>query len=496
MTPSALCTTSLHGLDAGRAHSRLRRRGGFTIAEMLVVIGIILLVMAIALPAFTAIVGSRSIESARNVVAASLVRARAEAIRRGQPCGVYFYVDPDTKRTGAAIVTLDPLSDIDPYDEYKSFTRGTASVTRDYQGGSYDPLNQFTASNPPPQDEPSMTADRVVTLAVDDVTVLPAADQALSLYAPGGPYANFSGRPIVVTRLHSSRDTDPSTAENDNPGLQADPSNGDDTHEPPLVGSSFDPDTYAGPFVGVAPMWVFDEVGSLELIDGIEPELLAPGAGVQVILGQTLQDTFDPPNGDPSGDVDNGFGYSIPDIGAPAIPPQVEGVPPPFRERYARSGLILFDEEGHLVQSEYRIYASSRLGRVMGLDLTDDAFSTLDPKPKIQEYQPATSTVLGLALYERSAFDDAMSEGTALEWKGGFIASISEPTTPLERFQTTDGDVTFAYPPDDRPADLGTRATLASGDYRFDEYAEERWLDANTIPLMVNRYSGMLVEAE
>ena len=79
---------------------RRRPRQGFTLTEMLVIIGVILLVLAIALPAFTAIVGSRSIESARNIVAASVVRARGEAIRRGQPCGVFFYVDGETADHG------------------------------------------------------------------------------------------------------------------------------------------------------------------------------------------------------------------------------------------------------------------------------------------------------------------------------------------------------------------------------------------------------------
>ena len=101
------------------------RRRGFSLAEVMVAVGIILLVLVIALPAFTAIVGSRGVESARNVVAAAIVRARGEAIRRGAPCGVFFYVDPDTGRAGAAIVTLDPLTDPDPYDEYKSFARTT-----------------------------------------------------------------------------------------------------------------------------------------------------------------------------------------------------------------------------------------------------------------------------------------------------------------------------------------------------------------------------------
>lgn len=447
------------------------RRGAraFTIAEMLVIIGIILLVAAIALPAFTAIVGSRSIESARNVVAASIVRARGEAIRRGQPCGVYFFVSPDTGRTGVALVTLDPLSDPDPYDEYKSFTRGIAGVTRDYQGGSYDPLNE-TNTTPPedaPFDEPSMTADRVVTLGTD-VGYAPTPD----------PYANFAGRPVIVVTPHTSADIGGTI----NPGL-TDPGDTGSQPQPVLAAvnsqfdNSFGNDYWASP-VG------FGEVHALEVIDGIEPEYLASGASLQVVLGSSLEDT----SSDGAADAD-GFKYAVPGPGVGPLDPDN----PEFLERYARSGLILFDEEGHLIQSPYRIYASSRLGRVIGLDLVPDPTSTTTPPLMLEEYFPPAASAMGVVIYDQSAFEAAASAGTALVWKGGYIASIADPVTPFDAFLPTDGDVLFLYPPANRPRDLGSPTT---GDFRFDEYAEERWLDANTIPLMVNRFSGTLVEGE
>jgi prepilin-type N-terminal cleavage/methylation domain-containing protein len=465
--------------------SAAARRRGFTLAEMLVVVGIILLVMALALPAFTVIVSSRSVESARNIVASTIVRARGEAIRRGQPCGVYFYVDPDTGRSGAALVTIDPLSDPDPYHEYQLFTRGNATVQRDYQGGSYDPLNFDTVTTgTPPDNEPAMTSDRVVVLGGDGDPAGPPDDpgtaQAENTYPAG--YAAFNGRPIVVTLRHTSQDTDVSTTQNDNPGLSNPGDTTNETAPQNQLVTSLDPSTMVSDF------WKFDadigvpdlaEIGSLELISGIEPVLLPPGASLQVILGETLEDTA----ADSTGDVEDGLGYAVKDDGA--TDPDDDA----FLERYARSGLILFDAEGHLIQAPYRIYASSRLGRRMGLDLVPDPDS---PPARIQQYFVDT-TVMGLVIYEKDAFESAAGDGTALVWRGGLIASMADPTTPLDDFQPTEGDVTFLYPPNRRPQNL---ATPTRPDYRFDEYAEERWLDANAIPLMVNRYSGTLVEGE
>ncbi len=465
-----------------RSHRRHdRRRGAFTLAEMLVIIGIILLVMAIALPAFTIIIGSRSIESARNIVAASIVRARGEAIRRGQPCGVFFYVDPDSGRTGVALVTLDPLTDPDPYTEYQLFTRavsresyrpqGLPSVLRDYQGGSYDPLNATTDPPDPAEDEPSMTADRVVVLGAD----------VNGFYGPrpsGLDYSDFQNRPIIIVTTHTSADIRGAP----NPGVL---SRGDETFTPePLntgqvhsgTGDWFDNPHWASPLSEA-------EIGTLELIDGIKTELLAKGVGLQVILGRALENTTD----DGAADAD-GFKYAIPGPGATAPDPD----DPEFLERYARSGLILFNAEGHLIQASYRIYTNSRLGRVIGLELVPDPSNTAQP---IEEYVVTLGApALGVALYDRGAFDNAASTGTALVWKGGHVASLVDPTTPFDEFVTSDGDVTFLYPPADRP--IGITQPPPAGDWRFHEYAEERWLDANTIPLMVNRYSGTIVEAE
>jgi prepilin-type N-terminal cleavage/methylation domain-containing protein len=68
-------------------------RRGFTLVELMIAVGIIVLMLALALPAFRAITGSRSTEGATNLVASMLSRARTDAIAGGQPYGVAFFYD-------------------------------------------------------------------------------------------------------------------------------------------------------------------------------------------------------------------------------------------------------------------------------------------------------------------------------------------------------------------------------------------------------------------
>lgn len=79
-------------------------RTGFSLAELLVVIALIVLILALALPAFNFITGSRSIDGATNVVSAFIGRARAEALDRGRVTGLMFYIDPASQRRGMILV--------------------------------------------------------------------------------------------------------------------------------------------------------------------------------------------------------------------------------------------------------------------------------------------------------------------------------------------------------------------------------------------------------
>lgn len=86
------------------ANRKSKIANAFTLTEILIVIGLIVLLIAIAVPAFNLISGGKSIQGARNQISAALGRARAEAIGKQRTTGVMFFVDPRSGRTNCAIV--------------------------------------------------------------------------------------------------------------------------------------------------------------------------------------------------------------------------------------------------------------------------------------------------------------------------------------------------------------------------------------------------------
>ncbi len=101
---------------------------GFTLTELLVVIGLIVVLISLAVPAFSALRGSNSVESATNVVSASLARARAEAVGLQRPFGIAFYREAATARFAMALVELktpaawSPDTDYSPADWIRTGT--------------------------------------------------------------------------------------------------------------------------------------------------------------------------------------------------------------------------------------------------------------------------------------------------------------------------------------------------------------------------------------
>ncbi len=85
----------------------------FTLTEMVVVIGIIILLVAMAIPAIRGLTGSRSIDAGYNTLSALITRAREEAVGLQEVHGVLFWLDPATDRINASIVQSVPLDSSD-----------------------------------------------------------------------------------------------------------------------------------------------------------------------------------------------------------------------------------------------------------------------------------------------------------------------------------------------------------------------------------------------
>lgn len=78
-------------------HAAFRPRA-FTLTEMLIVVGIIVLVVLVAVPSFRALTGGRSTEAAQNQLSGLLGRARADALGLQEIRGIAFFLDSQTNR--------------------------------------------------------------------------------------------------------------------------------------------------------------------------------------------------------------------------------------------------------------------------------------------------------------------------------------------------------------------------------------------------------------
>src|SRR3954471_20065455 len=90
----------------------LHHRSAFSLTELLIVITLIVIVLALALPAFNFITGSKSTDAAQNQVSAMLGRARNEAIGVQELRGVFFYLDPATDKYTIALVGQAKFGDV------------------------------------------------------------------------------------------------------------------------------------------------------------------------------------------------------------------------------------------------------------------------------------------------------------------------------------------------------------------------------------------------
>jgi prepilin-type N-terminal cleavage/methylation domain-containing protein len=91
-------------MTEARTPTSTTRRRGFTLTEVLIVIGLILLVITIAIPAMSVIGGGRSVDAAQNMISAALARARQDAMALQEPHGIMFMPDVNTGRVVLAEV--------------------------------------------------------------------------------------------------------------------------------------------------------------------------------------------------------------------------------------------------------------------------------------------------------------------------------------------------------------------------------------------------------
>ena len=81
---------------------------GFTLVELMIVLTIIVVLVAAAVPALRSIMGTRSNEVAINKISAFLGRARLRAIGLQEPSGIFFYIDPQTQLITMSMVRQTP----------------------------------------------------------------------------------------------------------------------------------------------------------------------------------------------------------------------------------------------------------------------------------------------------------------------------------------------------------------------------------------------------
>jgi type IV fimbrial biogenesis protein FimT len=82
-----------------------RRQNGFTLIELMIIVAVLAVLAAIALPSFQSTIDRRHLVGAANNILADLHHARTEAIKRNQP--IMFQFDADAWCYGIADAGLD-----------------------------------------------------------------------------------------------------------------------------------------------------------------------------------------------------------------------------------------------------------------------------------------------------------------------------------------------------------------------------------------------------
>jgi hypothetical protein len=360
----------------------------------LVVIGIIVLIAAAAVPLFRFITASRSVDNANNMVDSMVSRGRAQALVEYRNAGIFFFLDPQTDRTTMALVHQagDSFRDPDFY-AYKGWTDGSDQIA----DSNY--ANNVGATSITYYDS-STTAGPSYAMAL----VATGASQILST----NPYEYFyasestsgSGNNQLFTKLTNIRFT----------------------FAGPQTNASYDPASGTGNAPPMSPPWNGLPPTDLEIVPNTDVQVLPPGVGLQVI-----NDT-----------------KGISNI-----------------DRYLRTGVILFDNEGKFQSVPWSVSGTSTLAKLI---------------------TPSINSVGGWPL-----LGDFAADANGNKFFSGFGVVLYDRATFLS-LGFTEGDYLY-------PNNYFTYVPSPSA-YSPAEAAEETWLDNNSLPLVVNRFNGALTKGE
>lgn len=140
---------SVTRLVSSRGHrSRLSLRKAFTLIEMVVVIGIVLIVMGIALPSVNTMWAQHRENDANNGISGMLMSTRAKAIQadRGE-VGMFFYLDSKGVQQ-IALITRDPedIKDDKPSWATEPVMQNVFTVAQDGGRGLLSPMRAVPRS--------------------------------------------------------------------------------------------------------------------------------------------------------------------------------------------------------------------------------------------------------------------------------------------------------------------------------------------------------------
>jgi hypothetical protein len=130
---------------------------------MITVLTIIILVLAIAIPVWNALMGGTNLAAAQNQISAMLANARADAVYNRRTIGICFFIDPKTQRTAMAEVQVQPM--------WNGPSPSPLFFPQVFGGVNNGPVNAIEMVNNP---DPSSTTTPPNYIFSRDIVLLPA----------------------------------------------------------------------------------------------------------------------------------------------------------------------------------------------------------------------------------------------------------------------------------------------------------------------------------